>query len=272
MGAIDARRLQDLLAGERFVSRVLVLKSTRSTNDDALRLAAEGAPEGTVVIADSQAAGRGRLGRGWHSPPGAGLYLSVLFRPAAPVEDWTRWTIASSLAICDGCRSASGCDVLIKWPNDLLLSGRKVAGILAEAKTAHGLSQALVVGIGINANHEANDFPPEIRERAISLRIGRGGASVDRESVASCCLGELARVSAALAQGDWNAVRDAWARRAPGAHGRRVRVKPEGADGARAAFEGTTRGLDRTGALLVEREQGDVRAVHAAESVVFLEA
>ncbi len=272
MGAIDERRLQDLLEGERFVSRILVLPSAGSTNGEALKLAAEGAPEGTVVIADAQTAGRGRLGRAWHSPPGAGLYFSVLLRPSGPVEDWPRWTIASALAICEGCRAVSGCDVAIEWPNDLLLEGRKVGGILTEGRSSGARSLGLVVGIGINVNQEADDFSPEIRQRAVSLRMGRRGASVDREDLAARCLGEMARVADTLALGRWDLLREAWTRRAPGGQGWRVRVSPESLDARRGSFEGTTRGLDEIGALLVERETGDLVAVHAADSVVFLEA
>lgn len=269
---LDGRRVRDLLAGERFVSHLVLLDQTASTNDEALRLAAQGAREGTVVIADAQSAGRGRLGRPWHSAAGAGLYLSVLLRPATPIEEWTRWTVASALAICEACRAVTGCDVVIEWPNDLLIAGRKVAGILCEARSGPAPAHALVVGVGINVNHLAADFPPELRERASSLRMACGGRPVDRECLAARALRELDQVSTALARGEWSRVRDSWTLRAPGARNRRVRVLQDRTAGPGAGFEGRTRGLDAAGALLVERESGDLVAVHAAGSVDFLEA
>ncbi len=270
MAAIDLRRLEDLLAGDPFVSRVVVLESTPSTNDEAHRLGAQGAREGTVVLADRQTAGRGRLGRSWHSPPGVGLYVSVLLRPGGPIEELTRWTIASAVAACEACREVSRCDVIVRWPNDLLASGRKVAGTLAELRSTGPLATDLVLGTGINVNHGPEDFPEELRERAISLRMASSGTPVDRELLAALYLRGLGRMSRALSRGDWQQVADAWASLAPDAHGRRVRVTPGVPVGARA-FEGTTRGLDRMGGLLVERLAGTVVSVHLGESVVALE-
>ena len=272
MKLLDAQRLERLLADDPFARGLILLESTSSTNDEARRLAADGAPEGTVVSAEHQTAGRGRLARSWHSPPGVGLYVSVLFRPPSAVDEVTRWTVASAVAACEACRQAAACEVTVKWPNDLLVRGLKVAGILAEMRSTGGSPSDLVVGTGFNVNHGPEDFPPELRGRAISLRMARGGAPVDRESLASDYVRALGRMSAALVRGEWEPVVSAWMRLAPQAFGRPVRVFPGAPSGEGLPFEGTTRGLDRSGALLVERADGSIATVHLGESVMARES
>lgn len=233
-----------------------MLESTTSTNDDALRLLASGSPQGTVVIASSQTAGRGRLARRWHSAADVGLYLSVILRPCAPVEELTRWTVGSALAACLACRERSGCCVEIEWPNDLVALGRKVAGTLAEARSMGGRAAGLVLGTGFNVNHEIADFPPELRDSATSLRIARGGGPrLDREDLAAAYLRRLGDVAARLERGEWGSVAADWSERAPASAGRKVVVATSDG-GATTRISGTTAGLDAHGALLVERTDG----------------
>jgi BirA family biotin operon repressor/biotin-[acetyl-CoA-carboxylase] ligase len=252
---LDEARIRSLLEKNRFVQRVEVIESTTSTNDEARKLAAEGAPSGTAVISNAQTAGRGRLGRSWHSPPGLGLYLSVLCRPSGTAPEAMRWTVVSSLAACEACIDVAGCAATIQWPNDVCHEGKKLAGTLAELRS--------------NVNLVETDFPRDLRHRATSLRLASGGASVDREALASSYLWILAERTELLDRGGWNAVRSAWHRLSPTADGRRVRVHQRRTD---RSFDGVTRGIDDSGALRVERPDGTVSAVHLGESVTPLEA
>ena len=264
MPPVDPRSLRRLLADDPFVRDVVVLETTRSTNDDALRLLDSGAPEGTVVVASCQTAGRGRLARRWHSAADVGLYVSVLLRPVGPIESLTRWTVASALAACAACRACSGAAIEIKWPNDLMFEGRKVAGTLAELRSSGGVATGLVVGTGFNVNHQPGDFPPDLREHAVSLRTAGGGELVSRESLAAHYVKRLGAVADLLARDGWIEVARAWLALAPAALGRRVLVVPE-PGGAQLA--GTTAGLDRDGALLVERFDGSLLRVRTSGSV-----
>jgi BirA family biotin operon repressor/biotin-[acetyl-CoA-carboxylase] ligase len=145
-----------------------------STNDVAAELAAEEAPEGTVVLAEAQTAGRGRQGRPWHSPPGVGIYMTCLLRPSLEATEYWILTACASVAVCRSIRSATGLRAAVKKPNDVLLRGRKVCGILTEARGG-----VVLLGIGISVNHRPEDFPEELREVATSLRM-ECGRPVDR--------------------------------------------------------------------------------------------
>src|SRR4051794_14278733 len=142
------------------------LAECRSTNDEAAAWARAGAPHGALVIADAQTGGRGRLGRTWHSPPGENLYFSTVLRPEIPPHRAPPLTLAVGVALADAVREA-GCDAQLKWPNDLLLDGKKVAGILTEMTTSGGRVEFVVIGIGVNL--DARAFPAELDGRATSI-------------------------------------------------------------------------------------------------------
>jgi BirA family biotin operon repressor/biotin-[acetyl-CoA-carboxylase] ligase len=243
------------------VRRIVIVEETGSTNDDARRLADEGADEGTVVIASRQTAGRGRLGRSWDSAEGLGLYLSVLLRPQEPVGEIGRYPIACAIAVCAACREIAGESVVLKWPNDVLAGGAKLAGVLCEMRQdPSGLS--LVLGIGINGNQQPGDFPAGLRGSATSLRILRDGSQVELETVATVLLTVLSRTIERLRRDGWPWVCERFLRYAPDATGRRVRLM--------TGEEGTTGGLDPTGALRILTRNG-IELVHAAESVAVIE-
>jgi BirA family biotin operon repressor/biotin-[acetyl-CoA-carboxylase] ligase len=136
-----------------------------------------------VVLAERQSAGRGRLGRTWDSPDRAGLYLSVVLRPTDPPERIGRYPIATAVAVCEACRSFAGDRVALKWPNDVLASGRKLAGVLAEMRQGPSGAE-LVLGIGINVDQGPDDFPRGLRAWATSLRVLLDGVAVEREAAA----------------------------------------------------------------------------------------
>ncbi|MBF0341206.1 MAG: biotin--[acetyl-CoA-carboxylase] ligase [Magnetococcales bacterium] len=139
-----------------------------STNQQALSMGQSGAPEGTLVVADAQTRGRGRLGRSWCSPAGENLYFSMLLRPPLPVHQAPRLTLVAGLATLEALRSA-GVPGVLKWPNDVLVSGRKLAGILTEMATEGERIRHVVVGIGVNVNGTAQAFPPEVASRAVTM-------------------------------------------------------------------------------------------------------
>jgi BirA family biotin operon repressor/biotin-[acetyl-CoA-carboxylase] ligase len=226
-----------------FGEPIYFFTDTESTNDAAAALAERGAPEGTTVLALAQRQGRGRLGRTWFSPAGAGLYVSIVCRDrrAAPML-----TLAGGVAVADGIRSATGLPVELKWPNDVVTVGgraRKLAGILAEASTGGDGLQHVVLGIGINVLPAA--YPPEISARAASIE-GELGRSVEAGLVLAETLAALAGHVGRLAAGDREALLQRWRELAPSATG-----KPVEWDTPSGCARGTTAGIDSDGALLV---------------------
>ena len=236
-----------------------------STNDLAGRLAERGSPDGTIVIADAQTAGRGRGGHSWFSPAASGLYVSVIVRGASAADvDWPRWlTLATGVALAEGLHAASGLPVSIKWPNDLVMApagavrgSRKLGGILAEARTDAGQLTYVVVGFGINVGRAA--FPPEISARATSLE-DELGRDVDRGAVLAVLLRRFATWLGRLRAGRTTEVVARWRALAVGASGSTVEWHGEG--GTR---RGVTAGVDPEGGLLV-RAAGVTERIVAGE-------
>jgi BirA family biotin operon repressor/biotin-[acetyl-CoA-carboxylase] ligase len=230
-------------------------ESIGSTNDAALSLATAGEPEGSSVLADEQTAGRGRRGRSWSSPPGAGLYLSVILRGAGLTASPGLVTLGAGTAAAAAVQTATGLPVRLKWPNDLVIGAewRKLGGILCEAQGP----DALVVGIGINLTAAAH--PPDVAARFASIE-GELARSVDRAVIIVECLDGLRRLASALRQGHAEAIVGAWRERA--------------ADGWRAAPVQWTEGdriisavaedVDADGGLIVRRD-GRLERVVAGE-------
>ncbi len=223
--------------------------SIPSTSDRARELAAAGEPEGTVIIAGEQTRGRGRSERSWHSPADLGLYMSVLLRPRAAGTEAPLFGLLAAVA------AAGALGATIKWPNDLLLSGRKVAGILTEARSNQQGIRDLVIGIGVNLNQGAEDFPPDIRGSAISLRMARG-ARVEGVRVAEEILVELGRWYTLWSKAGGGPVLERFRSLSGDLVGRRVRVM----DGGRART-GVTGGITSDGALRVRPDDGGAEEV-----------
>lgn len=155
---------------------------TQSTNTLAREMAQKGAPEGTVVLAEEQTGGKGRVGRSFYSPSGKGIYLSVVLRPACKAESLMHLTCAVGVAVCDAIDQALGIRPGIKWINDLVLGNKKLGGILTELSIQNGIAEYAIVGIGINCLGKTEDFPPEIRDIATSLQ-DHLNAPVDTEAL-----------------------------------------------------------------------------------------
>jgi BirA family biotin operon repressor/biotin-[acetyl-CoA-carboxylase] ligase len=244
-------------------SSVLYYPVTHSTNDVASMLASTGAPEGAVIIADTQTAGRGRLGRRWFSPADSGLYVSVILRPDRSSGGHERATsivtLAAGVAVAEAIEAASRNRPVIKWPNDVQINGRKVAGILAEGIVANRAAAGgarvaqVVLGCGINVNRAS--YPPELEAGATSLEA-EAGESVHRATVFAETMRALDARYDDLLAGRFDAILDAWRERAPARHGSRVRW--ETTTGPRW---GITEDVDDGGALLVRTESGLERLV-----------
>jgi BirA family biotin operon repressor/biotin-[acetyl-CoA-carboxylase] ligase len=234
-----------------FSRQVLWYADVGSTNDVAATFADRGEPEGTVVIADAQSAGRGRHGREWVSPAGVGLYMSVVLRPAAHAVSLL--TIAAGVALAEGIQSATGLQPQLKWPNDVYIGERKLAGILAEAGTSHATNAGVhhvVLGCGINLMPAA--YPPDVAARATSIE-SELGRPIDRGLLLVECLAALHLRYRDLQSRADAAVVARWRDRAVSTFGRRVEW-----DAAGVTRYGIAEDIDETGALLVR--DGSARA------------
>lgn len=230
-----------------------------STNAMALRLAAEGAPDGTVVLADAQHKGRGRAGKSWYSPPGLNLYLSVLLRPAVAAQQAALLTLISSLAVADAI-DAEGAQAQVKWPNDVLLAGRKVAGTLAELQTIGERVETLVLGIGVNVNVSQERLDQALGTTpwgATSLKAVLG-REIDRVALAATLLGALERRYERFLASEAKAIVQEW--KARSCLGQRVRaITPE------RTIEGVAADIDDSGGLLVRLDDGTLVRVFDGE-------
>lgn len=254
--SLDSAALDRDLADTRFSGRVQMFSSIPSTNAYAMRQAEAGAADGSVYVADEQTAGRGRGAHAWSSPAGSGLYVSILLRPQIPPAEILWLSLAAGLAVQTAIQRTAGVQPDLRWPNDLLLNGKKVCGILTELNAEVTRVRHAVVGIGINVRQQ--EFPEELRALATSLLLETGRA-VDRQALLVALLQSLDREVAALTESaDRTAVaqsirarleaNSSWVR------GKEVRVDENG------GFTGTTAGLDSRGFLLVNTAAG-MRAV-----------
>lgn len=242
------------------LGRVLVSYSeTGSTNLVASRLGEEGAPEGMVVLAESQLQGKGRLGRAWSSPPGVNLYASVLLRPPLAPFDAPQLTLLSAVAVARAIRACTSLSPVIKWPNDILINDKKVAGLLNEMTAETDRISFLILGIGVNLNMTGEQFPETVRYPASSLLL-EGGKRIDRIAFTRCLLEMLDTLYTRFLSGGFDVVRDEWLSLCSVVN-RRVRVSDSGAP----PREGFVEGIDAAGALLLKLDSGQVEPVYTGD-------
>lgn len=261
------RSLYELRPSCRWLGcRLDVYREVDSTNLVAERLARAGAPEGTLVLADAQTSGRGRMGRSFYSPGGHSLYLSLLLRPRMPPEHVHRHIFVAALAVAESVEAAlpSSVPVEIKWPNDVLLAGRKTSGINLPVQLEGQRVTSAVLGVGVNVNLPEHAFPAELRPIATSLLIA-GGRSLDRVSFAEGLLAKLEAGLERLRQDGFGPVLERW-RKYFRMQGQRVRV---GGPGMPREVEGIVEGVDAEGALIVRSDRSRERIL--AGDVTLLE-
>ncbi len=258
---VTEERLCPLLKTKRIGTQLVLLEEVGSTNDYLKQLARQGAAEGTVVLAEQQTAGRGRLGRSFQSPAQEGIYLSVLLRPVIRAEKAINFTAVAATAVCDAVEQVVGTRPGIKWINDLLMGGKKICGILTElgADCRTGMVDYLVLGIGLNVNESMESFAPELRDIAGSIAMATG-QPWDRTALAAAMLNALDAVYA-----DWQA--EQWSvdryRADCTTIGQQVRVIR--GDVVRNA---TAEAVDDDFALVVRYEDGSVEHVSTGEVTV----
>jgi BirA family transcriptional regulator, biotin operon repressor / biotin---[acetyl-CoA-carboxylase] ligase len=252
---LDAARIAEAIAASGGAPRsITVAPSTLSTNDDAKVAASTGAPDGAAFLADTQRAGRGRGGHTWHSPPAENLYLSLVVRPRVPAASIAPITLAVGVAVADVLAQRVGerAIVAVKWPNDVLAGGRKLAGVLVEGQLRGSEVSSLIVGLGVNVH--ATEFPEELAARATSLAL-LGVLDRDRSALAAELIvaidAAVRRFEAQRLHGFLEAIarRDALL-------GQTVEV---------SGVRGTAVGIDAEGRLLVRRDSGEITAIVSGE-------
>ncbi|MGH7978079.1 MAG: biotin--[acetyl-CoA-carboxylase] ligase [Limisphaerales bacterium] len=257
-GEPDVLLADDLLArlgkGRVIGREIHVFEQTTSTNDVVEKLARDGVGEGVVVFAESQTRGRGRLGRKWASPARKGLWFSILLRPRLRPQEATQLTVASSTALRRAIYSQTHLPIEIKWPNDILIGGKKVGGILTEMSAELDRVRHVILGIGIDVNQEAHEFPTEIRKIATSLKIERGEA-LSRGALASAVLRELDTDYSRISAGRFSDVAAEWMDHCA-TIGRNVTVQI----GDRK-IGGRAESLDDDGALILRGEHGRLQRI-----------
>lgn len=254
----------DLLVADDLIARlgktsvigrdIRVFEQTTSTNDVIEKLARDGVKEGVAVFAESQTKGRGRLGRQWSSPTRKGLWLSILLRPDLRPLETTQLTVAAATALRRAIQQATGLRAEIKWPNDILFRGKKLVGILTELSAELDRVRHITLGIGVNVNQTAADFPPDLRKLATSLRL-ETGRTVARAELATAILRELDHDYARVCGGHFVAVADEWEQHCD-TLGQRVVIKL-----GNRTIRGHAESLDNDGALLLRTEHGHIERI-----------
>jgi BirA family biotin operon repressor/biotin-[acetyl-CoA-carboxylase] ligase len=237
--------------------KILHYFKTDSTNSVAMALASSGAEHGTVVVAEEQTAGRGRLGRAWHSEKSSGIYVSIILRPPLAPSVAPMLSLMAGVAVHEAIRVAAGVTADIRWPNDVLVSERKVCGILTEMNAEIDRLHAVVLGIGINVNHR--QMPEAIKDIATSLRLATG-KPVSRVLVLATLLKELEKHYQSLLREGTQGIAMRWMAASTYANGKQVRVLT-----GKDEYQGITSGLDARGALRVRRSDGREELLIAGE-------
>lgn len=258
--ALDITDVRARLSAKRLGTRFHYFAELDSTNTRARELAESGAAEGEIVIAESQTQGRGRLGRRWESPPLSNLYLSIVLRPGLPPKHAPQITLAAAVALVETVGSFLPRPPVIKWPNDILIDGKKLAGILTEAACDTECVQYVILGIGLNLNYRAETMPETLRQRATSM-ADRAGENLSRETVLVRLIHDLDRCYGELEESGFAALRPRWETHF-GLRGRRVRVEL-----GDQTIIGRAQGIDHEGALIVETDDEQRRSIIAGDVI-----
>jgi BirA family biotin operon repressor/biotin-[acetyl-CoA-carboxylase] ligase len=251
--------LREARKGKWIGREILFFPEVDSTNQQARDHSLKGAGEGLVIMAECQLKGKGRLGRQWQSPPGVNLYASIILRPAISPGVAQQITLLAGVAGAKALARVTGLDTRIKWPNDIFVHGKKVAGILSEMEAEGGGTRFIILGVGVNVNWQKEDIPTDLREMATSLRA-EAGREFSRAKVAAEVFEELEKEYALFLKerfsprlrDEWNQlswINQKWAT---------LTVMGE-------KFEGRVLGLDTDGALLLVNPEGEIQRFIAGD-------
>lgn len=258
----DILRQSDIKPGLKTTiigKKMQFLSEVVSTNTLAMELAADGTPEGTVVIAETQTGGKGRLGRKWISPKG-NLYLSVVLRPNVPIHKAPLITLTGAVAVASAIRTTCGLDAGIKWPNDILISGKKVSGLLTEMSAEQDRIRHIVLGIGVDVNMEIGELPPEVRSLTTTL-AAEAEVKINRNALLQQVLRDLERWYQKFLNNDADVLEE-W-KKLNVTVGNRITVS-----GAGEALGGLAQEVDRDGRLIVRLDDGTIRTVAAGDVTI----
>lgn len=249
-GQLTVTEIQTGLNTQTLGARIHLYDQLPSTQKKAHYFAEEGAEEGTIVIAEEQTQGRGRLGRAWHSPKGTGIWMSTMLRPDIKPRQAPQLTLLTAVALVKAIKKAVGIECQIKWPNDILYKGKKLVGILTELQTETDSIRAVLVGTGLNVNQSMEDIPENLHDVATSLKIIKG-EEVDRTRLIQCILEAFESLYLTYLQEGFNIIRLMWESYAL-TIGQFLTAQATNGE----TVTGIAQGIDEAGLLLLKDEQG----------------
>lgn len=256
---VDAGSLSSYLKTTRFGKTIHYFDEIDSTQRFAHQLAREGAEDGTVVIADEQSGGRGRMQRPWHSAKGKGIWMTVIIRPNILPHQAPQFTLVTAVSVVMAMKELyQNFSPVIKWPNDILINGKKCVGILTEMLAEMDRVEGLLIGIGVNANHQPDDFPDELQPIATSIAIEEG-KTVDRAQLASKILTFLELFTDEYVQNGFASIKQLWEEHS-GTIGKRIKAST-----IREVIEGKAVGITDEGVLEILLDDGQIKKVYSAD-------
>ncbi|OMC68518.1 biotin--[acetyl-CoA-carboxylase] ligase [Paenibacillus sp. FSL H7-0326] len=238
--------------------KIQIMETTTSTQVDAMTQAESGTEEGALFIAEQQSSGRGRLGRKWFSPAGKGIWMSLVLRPELPIRYMPQLTLLTGVAVCKAIRSVTGAEAAIKWPNDILIHGKKVCGILLESATEDNKVKYCIAGIGIDVNLSAEDYPEELTEIATSLKL-ETGHTIDRALLIAEILNEMELLYNRYTSEGFTPIQVEWEEHSVSI-GQAVRTET-----LTETIQGVAKRLDPSGGLVIAAPSGEERVVYSGE-------
>lgn len=255
---VNAANVQHYLSTEKYGRNITYLESCASTQIIAHEAAQEDVEGGTVILAEEQTAGKGRMARPWDSKAGKGIWMSVIARPRLAPQQAPQMTLVAAVAVTRAIEEVTGLMPQIKWPNDLLLNGKKITGILTELQTEPDMIKAIILGIGINVNQNQADFPLELEEIASSLKIEKGEA-IDRTYLIAKILGYLEEYTKLYETHGFSPIKLLWESYSNTA-GKRIRAVM-----LNETIEGIARGISEDGMLELQLADGTIRGIYSAD-------
>lgn len=256
---LDKSKIQENLDSKIIGKHILVYDAVSSTNSVLRKMAKEGESQGTVVVAQIQETGHGRLNRTWFSPKG-GLWLSIVLRPKIAPSEAAKITLMAAVAIAKTLRKTGNLNARIKWPNDVLVGGKKICGILTEMRTRETEIEYMILGIGINANFELSEFPEEIKEHATTV-IHEIKSTIDLENLLTDLLLNLDFFYQQLISGSSKDILNEW-KELSDTLGRNVIIKTQ-----KESLEGKALDLAEDGALVIKTASGVVKKIYSGDCI-----
>ncbi|WP_379968480.1 biotin--[acetyl-CoA-carboxylase] ligase [Ectobacillus sp. sgz5001026] len=233
-------------------------ETVSSTQKVAARLVYEGAPEGTVVVAEEQTEGRGRLQRKWFAPKGTGVWMSIILRPDIPMQQAPQLTLLAAVSVAQAIELYTGVEVGIKWPNDILIKGKKVVGILTEMQAEIDKIQAIIIGIGINVNQKKEHFAPEIQHIATSLAIEKG-SDINRAGLMQAIFAQMEKLYGEYLQHGFSFIKVLWESYAISI-GKEIKAIT-----MNETYVGIAKGIRDDGVLILEDYDGNIHYIPSAD-------